>query len=125
MIVGIGVDIVEVDRIRRIVARHGDRFVRRVFSDREAEYCRSCVHSEQRFAARFAAKEAVLKALGVGWQDGVSFCDVEVCTNELGAPTVQLSGRALELSRRLGATRFFVSLSHDARYAVAQVVAEA
>jgi len=124
MIVGIGVDIVEVDRIRRIVERHGDRFVRRVFSEREAAYCRSCVHPEQRFAARFAAKEAVLKALGVGWRKGVSFGEVEVRTNELGAPAVELSGRALELSRELGVRRLLLSLSHDARYAVAQVVAE-
>ena len=124
MIVGIGVDIVEVERIRRIVARHGDRFVLRVFSDQEARYCRYYAHPEQRFATRFAAKEAVLKALGVGWQNGVTFRDVEVSTNELGAPSVELKGRALDLSRELGVRQLLVSLSHDENYAVAQAVAE-
>ena len=125
MIVGIGVDIVGVERMRGVLARRGDRFVRRVFSDQEAQYCRSCAHPAQRFAARFAAKEAVLKALGVGWQKGVGFGDVEVRVGELGAPLVELSGGALELSRRLGVKRLLVSLSHDAGYAIAQVVAEA
>lgn len=124
MIVGIGVDIVEVDRIRRIVARHGERFVRRVFTDQEVAYCRRCAHPEQRFATRFAAKEAVLKALGVGWRKGTSFRDVEVRTNELGAPTVELSGRSLQIGRDLGVRRMLVSLSHGKVYAVAQVVAE-
>lgn len=124
MIVGVGVDIVDVERIRRLVTRHGDRFVRRVFTDEEAEYCRVCAHPEQRFATRFAAKEAVLKALGVGWQKGVGFREVAVSNDELGAPAVSLTGRALELSSQRGVKRLHVSLSHDARYAVAQVVAE-
>ncbi len=124
MIVGIGVDIVEVDRIGGIIARHGDRFLRRIFSEKEVLYCRRCAHPEQRFAARFAAKEAVLKALGVGWQKGASFRDVEVRTNELGAPTVELGGRTREISCQLGVERVLVSLSHDRTYAVAHVVAE-
>ena len=118
----LGVDLIEISRVERALTRFGDRFLERVFTPAEVLYSRGRLPE---LAARFAAKEAVLKALGVGWQNGVSFCDVEVCTNELGAPTVQLSGRARELSRGLGAKRFFVSLSHDARYAVAQVVAEA
>ena len=124
MVVGIGVDIVEVERIRGIVERQGDRFLRRVFSDEELRYCRRCAHPEQRLATRFAAKEAVLKALGVGWSKGTRFRDVEVRANELGAPSVELHGRALEISRSLGVERLHVSLSHDTRYAVAQVVAE-
>ncbi|MDP6438536.1 MAG: holo-ACP synthase, partial [Candidatus Brocadiia bacterium] len=87
-------------------------------------YARTCAHPEQRFATRFAAKEAVLKALGIGWRRGVSFREIEVSTNEAGAPAVSLSGRALEVSRALGVERMHVSLSHDSTYAVAQVVAE-
>ena len=124
MIAGIGVDIIEVGRIRRIVERHGERFLQRVFSEQEIAYCRRCAHPYQRFATRFAAKEAVLKALGVGWQQGTSFRDVQVSNDELGAPTVRLQGRSLEISRRLGVTRIFISLSHDRNYAMAQAVAE-
>jgi holo-[acyl-carrier protein] synthase len=124
MVVGIGVDIVSVDRIREIIERRGERFLTRVFTEDEVRYCRRCAHPEQRFAARFAAKEAVLKALGVGWQKGASFRDVEVRVNALGAPGVRLSGRAFEISRERGIERVFLSLSHDEHYAVAQAVAE-
>jgi len=124
-IVGVGVDIVEVDRVRRLIVRHGERFLRRVFTDQEVQYCQRAVHSAQRFATRFAAKEAVLKALGVGWQKGVSFREVEVRINKLGAPSVELGGRALEISRSLSVERLFISLSHDRNYAVALAVAEA
>lgn len=124
MIVGIGVDIVEVARIRRAVERYGDRFTGRVFTDHEVLYCRSCSHPEERLAARFAAKEAALKALGVGWSQGVQFVDVEVTNNELGAPTVAFSGKALELSRELGVERIHVSLTHHRHFAIAQVLLE-
>jgi len=124
MILGIGVDIVEVERIRRAVERHGERFVGRIFTPAEVRYCRRAAHPEQRFATRFAAKEAVLKALGVGWGQGVRFCDIEVSNTNLGAPKVTLTGRALELSRQLGVQRVHVSLSHQPHYALAQVVLE-
>lgn len=124
MILGIGVDLVEVGRIRRAIERYGDRFVRRIFTDAEARYCRSCAHPEQRFASRFAAKEAALKALGVGWQKGVRFVDVELSNNELGAPAISLNGRALELSRELGVERIHVTLTHHKDFAVAQVLFE-
>jgi holo-[acyl-carrier protein] synthase len=124
MICGVGVDIVAVERFRAIIERKGDRFLGRVFSEAEIRYARTCAHPEQRFATRFAAKEAVLKALGIGWRRGVSFREIEVSTNEAGAPAVSLSGRALEVSRALGVERMHVSLSHDSTYAVAQVVAE-
>ncbi|MGD2175301.1 MAG: holo-ACP synthase [Candidatus Brocadiaceae bacterium] len=124
MILGVGVDIVEVPRIRRAVERYGARFVRRIFTEQESEYCRRCTHPEQRFATRFAAKEAALKALGVGWQKGVRFLEVEVSNDELGAPTIAFSGRALELSRKLGVERIHVSLSHHRDFAIAQVLLE-
>ena len=125
MIVGIGVDIISVERIRGIVQRQGDRFLQRVYTDEEVAYCRRSAHPEQRFASRFAAKEAVLKALGVGWRRGTTFRDVRVSNNDLGAPSVQLSGRTLEISRELGVRKVLISLSHDEKYAVAQAVAEA
>jgi holo-[acyl-carrier protein] synthase len=125
MIVGIGVDIISVERMRGIVERQGDRFLQRVFTEEEIRYCRRCAHPAQRFAARFAAKEAVLKALGVGWQNGTSFRDVQVSRTELGAPSVELAGRSLEISRELCVSRILLTLSHDESYAVAQAVAEA
>jgi len=124
MIVGIGVDIVEVPRIRRAVERYGDRFVGRIFTDQESRYCRRCSHPEQRFATRFAAKEAALKALGAGWSGGVRFLDVEVSNNHLGAPKITLAGKALEMSRKLKVNRMHVSLSHHHEFAVAQVILE-
>jgi holo-[acyl-carrier protein] synthase len=124
MIVGIGVDIVEVERMRRAVERYGDHFVRRVFTEDEAGYCRRCAHPEQRFATRFAAKEAALKALGVGWTQGLQFTEVEITNNELGAPSISFSGRALELSRGLGVERIHVSLTHHRDFAIAQVLLE-
>jgi len=124
MIVGIGVDLVEVERLNRAIKCYGDRFVSRVFSPEEAAYCRRCAHPEQRFATRFAAKEAALKALGVGWAQGLQFRDVEVTNNELGAPAITFSGRALVLSRRLGVETVHVSLTHHRNFAIAQVVLE-
>jgi len=124
MIVGVGVDIVEVERIGRIIERYGDRFIRRVFTQEEARYCRRTAHPEQRFAARFAAKEAALKALGVGWSQGAQFVEVEVTNNELGAPSISFSGKALELSRALGVERIHVSLTHHKEFAIAQVLLE-
>jgi holo-[acyl-carrier protein] synthase len=125
MIIGIGVDIVEVPRIQAVIDRHGEHFLRRVFTEQEVAYCRSGARPPERFAGRFAAKEAALKALGTGWQHGTSFREVEVTTDELGAPALRLSGHTLELSRTRGVLRWHVSLSHDRHYAVAQVVAEA
>ena len=124
MIVGIGVDIVEVERIRRAIDRYGDRFIDRIFTPAEADYCRRCAHPEQRFATRFAAKEAGLKALGVGWTQGTQFTEVEVSNNELGAPSVTFTGKALELSRCLGVQNIHVSLTHHKHFAIAQVILE-
>ena len=125
MIVGVGVDIMQVDRIRGAVDRHGERFLQRIYTDEEIQYCRSGAHPFQRFATRFAAKEAVLKALGVGWQRGTSFRDVVVEIDDLGAPSVQLSGRSREIASEKGVCSIHLSLSHDRQYAVAQAVAEA
>jgi holo-[acyl-carrier protein] synthase len=124
MILGIGVDIVEVDRIQRAVERHGGSFVDRVFTPDEAGYCRRSPHPEQRFSTRFAAKEAALKALGTGWAQGLGFRDVEVLNNHLGAPSIRLHGKAAERADAMGVERILVSLSHHHDFAVAQVLLE-
>jgi holo-[acyl-carrier protein] synthase len=124
MIVGIGVDIVEVGRIRRAVERYGERFLGRIFTEAETDYCRRAARPAERFATRFAAKEAALKALGVGWRKGLRFLDVEVANDELGAPTIGFSGRALQLSEELEVGRVHVSLSHHRNFAIAQVILE-
>jgi len=124
VIVGTGVDIVEIERMAGILERHGDRFCRRVFTPTEIEYCRNSARPSESFAARFAAKEAALKALGVGWQRGTRFTDVHVSNDDLGAPHIELHGRAHEISRELGIQRMHITISHDHNYAVAQVIAE-
>ncbi|HWI63946.1 MAG TPA: holo-ACP synthase [Symbiobacteriaceae bacterium] len=124
MITGTGVDIVEVDRIAEALSRHGDRFAARVFTPGEIA---ECWPSEQqrcrRLAARFAAKEAALKALGIGLR-GVSWQEIEVVKDGLGKPSLRLTGRLAEIAAAQGVTAMHLSLSHCKEYALAQVVAE-
>lgn len=124
MIVGLGVDIIGVGRIRHALERHGDRLVQRLFTAGEQEYCRAHRDAAPYFAVRFAAKEALFKALGTGWAQGVTWTDVEVRRNEYGAPGLVLSGRAAEVSRSLGVARIHVSLSHSEESAIALVILE-
>jgi holo-[acyl-carrier protein] synthase len=124
MIVGIGVDIVEVGRVERALERHGARFVRRIFRDQEAAYCAYAARPPERFATRFAAKEAALKALGVGWRKGLRLLDVQVSNDPLGAPSITFHGTALDRSHLLGVRRIHVSLSHQHDYAIAHVILE-
>ncbi len=122
MIAGVGIDIVGIERIERLVREHGERFLDRVFTEVERAYCSSRPEPAQHFAGRFAAKEAVLKALGTGWADGVGWKHIEVTNTEKGKPEVRLTGRAEELARAMGAGRVHVSISHADGYAVAQAV---
>jgi len=125
MIVGIGIDIVEIARIRRAVeGQSGARFVDRIYTAGEAKYCRSQRDPVPHFAARFAAKEALFKALGTGWAEGVTWRDVEVTRSGGEAPELQLRGAAAARSRALGTTRVHVTLSHSDTTAVAVVVLE-
>jgi holo-[acyl-carrier protein] synthase len=124
MIVGTGVDMVETARIQHTLERHGQRFTRRVYTAGEIAYAQKIKNPAERFAARFAAKEAAFKALGTGWRDGVRWLDVEVTHLPSGKPELVLRGRAMELARALGVTRTAVSISHTDRYAVAQVIFE-
>ena len=124
MIVGTGIDIIEVARIGEAIERFGARFIQRIFTPDEIRYCQAKQNSIERFAARFAAKEAALKALGTGWRLGVQWKDIEVRREPGGRPTIDFSGRAAEFAARLGARRASLSLSHTAEQAIAQVILE-
>jgi holo-[acyl-carrier protein] synthase len=124
MIVGTGIDITEVPRIRETIERFGDRFLRRVFTEGEIRYCDSKANRFERYAARFAAKEAGMKALGTGWNFGVRWRDVEVSRKPGGRPTLLFHGKAAEFAARLGATNVALSLTHTPQQAMAQVILE-
>ncbi len=124
MIVGTGVDIVETERIEQALERHGERFVRRLYTPGETAYCEKFKDKAERYAARFAAKEAAFKALGTGWRSGVRWLDVEVIHEPGGKPLLSLTGRARELAERLGVNRTQLSISHTDRYSLAQVIFE-
>jgi len=124
MIVGTGVDIAETARLEQALERHGERFVKRLYTPREIAYCERFKNRAERYAARFAAKEAAFKALGTGWAEGVRWLDVEITHQPSGKPELALTGRAKELARQLGVTRAAVSISHSDRYVVAQVILE-
>ena len=124
MIVGTGVDIAETSRIEQVIESHGERFPKRIYTPAEIEYCERFKNKAERYAARFAAKEAAFKALGTGWREGIRWLDVEVTHLPSGKPELVLTGRALEIARQLGVTRASVSISHSDRYVVAQVIME-
>jgi len=124
VLVGLGVDVVEVDRIAAVLARYGQRFLRRLFSEQEAARCGRRRHGQQEacLAGRFAAKEAVMKALGTGTR-GVAYREIEVASLPGGRPTVRLYGRALARARQLGVERVAISITHGRDVAVAVAVA--
>ena len=124
MIVGTGIDITEVSRIAAAIARYGDRFLNRVYTPREIEYCRSKRNANERFAARFAAKEAAMKAIGTGLRHGVTWHDVEVGREPGGRPTILFTGKAAEFAAQLGMKRVALSLTHTEETAMAQVILE-
>ena len=124
MIVGLGIDIAEVDRIEAAITRHGRPFLERVFTPAEIEYCERHKNRFERYAGRFAAKEAGMKALGTGWRRGVRWVDFEVVRLASGRPTLELHGRAHEFAGRLGVTNISLSITHSANTALAQVIFE-
>ena len=125
MIISIGVDIIEVRRVRETIERT-PRFAQRVFTAAERAYCESRgAVAAQHYAARFAAKEAALKALQTGWRGGISWHDVEISSRESGAPVLILSGEVKRLMESSGATAAHLSMSHTTEHAIAQVVLEA
>lgn len=123
MVLGLGIDIVEVARIEKALTP-GDALARRVFTEPELAYCMQRKNRYQHFAGRFAAKEAALKALGTGWQDGIRWQDVEIVAGEKGKPQLNLYGRALAAFEAAGARRACVTITHASEYAVAAVVIE-
>jgi holo-[acyl-carrier protein] synthase len=125
MITGIGIDVIQNDRIRDSIQRFGDRFLNRIYTEAEIEYCRKCAQPEIHYAARFAAKEAAFKALGTGWAAGVKWKDVEVVKLPSGKPELHLYGEALAHATSAGAKQFYVSLTHDQSVSCAVVVLEA
>ena len=124
MIVGTGVDITEVARIRAAVDRFGHRFLRRVFTPDEIRYCVSKLNSAERLAARFAAKEAGMKAIGTGLRHGVTWQDREVVRVPGQRPRLRLTGKAAEFAAKLGSRNIHLSLSHTAEQAIAHVILE-
>jgi holo-[acyl-carrier protein] synthase len=124
MIVGTGIDIAEVPRIRQSIERFGDRFLHRVFTEGEIRYCDSKMNRMERYAARFAAKEAAMKALGTGWNHGVRWRDCEVARMPGGRPTITFHGKAAEFATKLGVKNAALSLSHTEEQAIAQVILE-
>ena len=123
-IVGTGIDIVECLRIAQMIERHGELFITRVYTDAEIEYCTARKAATQHYAGRWAAKEAVLKALGTGWRRGISWRDIEIRNDRKGAPTVNLRAGARDVMEKAGIRKLHVSISHCRSFAVAHVVAE-
>lgn len=123
-VIGHGIDLVEVARIAGMVERHGERFLDRVFTPGERAYSeRSVKRRDEHLAARFAAKEAVLKAIGTGWRSGIAWTDVEVVREPSGAPGVRLAGVAAEVADRLGVAGWLLSLTHAGGFASASAIA--
>ena len=123
-VLGTGIDIVEIARLEQAIERNGERFLGRVFTDAERAYCAGRPRPTLHFAGRFAAKEAVLKAIRTGWVKGISWKDVEVTLGPRGEPSIRLSGGALARARQMGIERIHVSISHSDTHAVACAVAE-
>ena len=124
MLIGTGIDVVEIERIAYSIERYGERFLRRIFTVGEIDYCRRRKNSAESFAARFAAKEAGAKALGTGIQHGVTWAELEVRREPGRRPTLHFSGRALEIADRLGVKRVSLSLAHGKSVAIATVMLE-
>ena len=121
MAAGIGVDMLEITRMERVIKRRPS-FLKRVFTDEERAYCDACARPAEHYAARFAAREAVLKALGTGFSEGIGFKDVSVTNDEWGKPIAVLSGRAAEVAAERGVQEVALSLSHTRDVAVANAV---
>lgn len=123
MIIGIGTDIIEVDRVEKHI-ESGFGFKEKVFTDKEIAYCEAKARKGQNYAARFSAKEAFLKAIGTGLRHGISFTDIEIVNDDLGKPEINLYGKAREIAQQIGATNIQVSLTHLKEVVNAMVIIE-
>ena len=124
MIIGLGVDIAEVPRIQAAIEGRGQRFLDRVFTPNEIAYCERFKNKFERYAGRFAAKEAAMKALGTGWRRGIRWVDLEVVREQGGRPTISLAGEAAKIAAQLGVKRISLSITHTQSEALAQVIFE-
>jgi len=124
VIVGLGIDIAEIDRIEAAITRYGAPFIERLFTPSEASYCESHRNRYERYAGRFAVKEAAMKALGTGWRHGIRWRDIEVTREPSGKPTLRLEGVARQFADRLGVKNITVTITHSGNLALAQVVFE-
>jgi holo-[acyl-carrier protein] synthase len=124
LIVGLGIDIAEVGRVKAAIERYGETFLRRVYTANERQYCERFKNKYERYAGRFAAKEAAMKALGTGWSRGVRWVDVEVVREKGGRPTIKLAGEAGHVADSLQVKNISLSITHTADQAFAQVVFE-
>lgn len=122
-IAGLGTDIVECVRIRKMIADHGELFLQRVYTDKEIRYCQARRQAAEHFAGRWAAKEAVLKALGTGWRRGISWRDVEIRNDPSGQPKVAVRGEAKEIAKRMRLKDILITISHCRQFATAYAIA--
>lgn len=124
MIIGLGLDIAEIDRIEQAIARRGTLFLERVYTPQEVDYCEQHKNKFERYAGRFAAKEAAMKALGTGWRYGVRWRDLETVREPSGKPMLRLEGVARDFADRMGVKNISLTITHSGNVALAQVIFE-
>src|ERR1700747_410598 len=124
MIIGMGIDVEEVERVRGAMELQGERFLRRIFTETERAYCEQFKDKYERYAGRFAVKEAAMKALGTGWSRGVRWVDIEVLRRRGSRPTLELRGEARRIADQLGVKNIAISMTHTPKQAMAQVIFE-
>ena len=124
MIIGLGIDVEDVERVKGAIERQGERFLKRIFTEKERAYCEQFKDKYERYAGRFAVKEAAMKALGTGWSHGVRWVDIEVLRLKGRRPTLELKGEARKIADRLGVKNIAMSMTHTPKQAMAQVIFE-
>jgi holo-[acyl-carrier protein] synthase len=124
LIVGLGLDIAEIDRIEEAITRHGAPILERLYTPAEVAYCEGHRNKFERYAGRFAAKEAVMKALGTGWRRGVRWRDIEIIREASGKPTLALKGAAKRIADGLGVKSISITITHSGNLALAEVIFE-
>jgi holo-[acyl-carrier protein] synthase len=122
-IVAHGIDLVDCPRIEQMIQRHGERFIKRVFTDAEQSYARANKNDVEKLAGRFAAKEAILKLMGTGWRGRIAWTDIEIINNAAGQPEVTLGGEVKKIADKLNIKHISISITHTANFAIASAVA--
>ncbi len=122
-IIAHGIDLVDCPRIEQMIQRHGERFVKRVFTANEQAYAEKNKNEVEKLAGRFAAKEAVLKLVGTGWRGKIAWTDIEIINNDAGQPEVTLGGEVKKIADKLGIKQISISITHTANFAIASAVA--